>query len=294
MWEPYNKLHISNYKKVHYNVVSNVMVLQVNTRENTFVRVTQKQFNTNLLDLLIIAATEQQAHLASAGHSTLKALDPYHASKNFQDTMSRKNQQEWVEALNKEYKGYKDCTTLAVVKPLKGARILGTLTRWEYKEDTCRLVKYKVRMVIRGDQQVEGESFTSSDLYAPVVKAPEALLILAMAAAEGCSVYKTNTSQAFLYGSMGDDVVYIKAPDWWSEPISEGHCLQLLKSIYGTRQAASRWHIHISDWMEKNSYPAVNSEKTIFMKREGEHFIILCLFVDDMMHTTTSTSSRTS
>jgi hypothetical protein len=40
-------------------------------------------------------------------------------------------------------------------------------------------VKYKVRMVVRGDQQVEGESFISSDLYAPVLKAQEAWLILA-------------------------------------------------------------------------------------------------------------------
>jgi hypothetical protein len=91
---------------------------------------------------------------------------------------------------------------------------------------------------------------------------------------------------------MGDDVVYVKAPDWWPEPIPESHCLQLLKSIYGTRQAARRWHIHISDWMEKNGYPAVNSEKTIFMKREGEHFIVHSLFVDDMMHTTTSTKLK--
>ncbi len=36
-WKPYNKLHISNYKKVHYDVVRDVMVLQVNTHENTFV-----------------------------------------------------------------------------------------------------------------------------------------------------------------------------------------------------------------------------------------------------------------
>jgi hypothetical protein len=35
-WEPYNKLHVSNYKNVHYDVVSNVMVMQVNTCENTF------------------------------------------------------------------------------------------------------------------------------------------------------------------------------------------------------------------------------------------------------------------
>ena len=36
--------------------------------------------------------------------------------------------------------------------------------------------------------------------------------------------------------------------------------------------------------MEQNGYPAVNSEKTIFMKRQGSDFIIHGLFVDDMMH----------
>jgi hypothetical protein len=131
-WEPYNKLHISNYKKVYYDVVSDVMVLQVNTRENTFVRVSQKQFNTNLLNLLTKAATEQRAHLSSAGHSTLKGLDPDidpdRAPKNFKDAMSLKNRQEWAEALNKEYRGFKDHNAFPVVKPPRGVRILGTLT----------------------------------------------------------------------------------------------------------------------------------------------------------------------
>ncbi len=65
--------------------------------------------------------------------------------------MSRKDRQEWAEALNKEYRGFKDRHALAVVKLPKGARILGTLTRGENKEDNVRLVKYKVRMVVRGD-----------------------------------------------------------------------------------------------------------------------------------------------
>ncbi len=81
------------------------------------------------------------------------------------------------------------------------------------------MVKYKVRMTIRGDQQVAGESFVATDLYTPVLKAHESRLLLAIAAAEGCSVYKTDTSQAFLYGRMENDVVYIRAPDWWPEPI---------------------------------------------------------------------------
>ena len=50
-------------------------------------------------------------------------------------------------------------------------------------------------------------------------------------------------------------------------------------------QPACRWHIYISDWMEKNGYPTVNSEKTILMKSEGIHFISH-MFVDDIMTST--------
>jgi hypothetical protein len=41
--------------------------------------------------------------------------------------------------------------------------------------------------------------------------------------------------------------------------------------------------------MEKNGHPVVNSEKTIFMKRQGDAFIIHGLFLDDMMHIPTVT-----
>ncbi len=84
---------------------------------------------------------------------------------------------------------------------------------------------------------------------------------------------------------MGEDKqVHIRPQDWWPEPIPEGHVLLLLTSMYGTKQAARRWHIRISELMEANGYPAVNSKKTIFMKREGTDFIMHGLFVDDMMH----------
>ncbi len=89
-------------------------------------------------------------------------------------------------------------------------------------------------------------------------------------------------------------MVYIRALGWWPEPIPEGNYLQLLKSIYGTRQAAFRWHKHISAWMEVNGYLEVNSEEAIFMKREGKHFIIQGhgLFVDNMMHIATNSKLK--
>ncbi len=57
----------------------------------------------------------------------------------------------------------------------------------------------------------------------------------------------------------------------------------LLKSIYETRTATRKWHIHISTWMEKNGY-LVNNEKAIFMKSKGAECITHGLFVHDMMH----------
>ncbi len=45
--------------------------------------------------------------------------------------------------------------------------------------------------------------------------------------------------------------------------------------------------------MKKNDHLVVNSEKKIFMKRQGDDFIIHCLFLDDMMHVPTSDALNT-
>ncbi len=111
-----------------------------------------------------------------------------------------------------------------------------------------------------------GESFVATDLYAPVLKAHEARLLLAIAAAEGssCLVYKTDTSQAFLYGSMENDVVYIRAPDW---SVSKASMDLSISKACMVPDSDHRWHKHILAWMESNGYLAVNSENTIFKMR---------------------------
>ena len=94
-------------------------------------------------------------------------------------------------------------------------------------------------------------------------------------------MYKTDTTQAFIYGNVEEDL-YVRAPDWWPERIPEGHCLQLKTNIYGTRQAARAWHLRISGWKVSHGYPAINSEKTMYMKWDGDDFILHRLFVDDI------------
>jgi hypothetical protein len=165
-----------------------------------------------------------------------------------------------------------------------GVKVLDSLTRNEYKTVDDTLQRRKTRWCIRGDQQ----EYHVEDRRAPVLKAPEARLIAAIAAHHKCDLYSTDTKQAPLYGDMlEDEEVYVKSRDWWVDSIREGHVFKLKKAIYGTKQAARLWHTKISTWMEYNRYPAVNCEKTILMKRAEDSFIIHGLFVDDIMTTPT-------
>jgi hypothetical protein len=59
-----------------------------------------------------------------------------------------------------------------------------------------------------------------------------------LAAREILNVYKSDTKQAFLNAEMEKEIIYIRPLDWWPEQIPHGYVLQLMKSLYGTRQAA--------------------------------------------------------
>ena len=106
------------------------------------------------------------------------------------------------------------------------------------------------------------------------MKASEVRLAFDIAARANLSVYKTDTKQAFLNADIGKEVIYIRPPDWWPEQVPKGDVLQLMKSMYGTRQAARQWHERISSWMEEHEYHAVNNDKTMFMKWQGTNWIM--------------------
>jgi hypothetical protein len=82
------------------------------------------------------------------------------------------------------------------------------------------------------DQQEEGLQFNQRDFYSPVPKSSEVRLMVAIAAQHGAQMYKTDTTQAFLYGCVDEDL-FVRAPDWLPELVPEGHCLQLKKLSTG-------------------------------------------------------------
>ena len=111
--------------------------------------------------------------------------------------------QEWAEAYDKEYQGFKQHGTLNAVRPVPGVKILGTTTSTEYKVVNGELKKRKVRLCAMGNQQKEGIHFNAGELYAPVIKATKLRAIFALGAKHGASFMGSDTKQAFLNGEMG-------------------------------------------------------------------------------------------
>jgi hypothetical protein len=264
LWEQYDPQHPSGYyKKIKHNPTTDKLILQVVGKVETYARTTQYDFFKNMLAVqtAFIATIPDDSN---SSNGAAPGVDLNKPPRNFNDALSRVDVADWIESYRREFQGFIDRDALEEVPRPKGVKVLGSITRNEYKTKDGVLDKRKTRWCVRGDQQ----EYEVVDRYAPVLKATEVRLLTAIVAEHGADMYSIDTKQAFLYGDMEmDEDVYVEPPDCWFDTIPEGHVFRLKKAIYGTKQAARRWHKKISTWMEDNGYPSVNSEKTIFMKR---------------------------
>jgi hypothetical protein len=136
---------------------------KTNTREKKI------RYYDDMIQTLIIATNENlliHANLTMKEHQPLSGLDadinPDRPPKNFVNAMERQAAMAlWAEAFNQDFVGFQDQQVFKIVRPKPGEKVLGTLTRMEYKEDNGKIVKCKVRFVVRGAGAASQESLLS-------------------------------------------------------------------------------------------------------------------------------------
>jgi hypothetical protein len=100
-------------------------------------------------------------------------------------------------------------------------------------------------------------------------------LQLSIAAKHGCDLYSTDTE---------DEEVYVKpeTPDWWFDPIPRATYLSSRKQSMAPSRRPGDGIRRFRHGLRRiiKGYPAVNSEKTVFMKRTGHDFIVNGLYVE--------------
>ncbi len=111
------------------------------------------RFRSKLRPRIVLSKTfVHQKAMMAAGSLSLRikglpdSMDPTRPQKVFWDAVQRENAQEWAEALNKEYMGFKQHYVFRLVLLQKGMKLMGMTTRREYTITKVVLDKDKTRL----------------------------------------------------------------------------------------------------------------------------------------------------
>ncbi|KAI3755705.1 hypothetical protein L1987_55511 [Smallanthus sonchifolius] len=140
--------------------------------------------------------------------------------------------------------------------------------------------KYKVRLVIKGYKQREGLDYF--DTYSPVTRITSIRLVLAIAAIRNLEVHQMDVKTAFLNGNLEEEI-YMEQPEGFVAIGQEKKVCKLVKSLYGLKQAPKQWHQRFDHVMLDAGFKINECDICVYVKDTSNGYVILCLYVDDML-----------
>jgi len=193
----------------------------------------------------------------------------------------------WVKAMDEEIQMIEKNQTWELTNKPPEKEIIGL--KWVYKikyNDDGNIQKYKARLVAKGYSQQPGVDF--NETFAPVVHMETIWTVLALAAQPKLPVYQLNVKSAFLNGDLQEEI-YVEQPKGYVIKGQEDKVYRLGKALYRLKQAPRAWNSNIDGYLQDHGFLKSSNEPSLYIKNQGAHnFLILCLYVDDLMYTSTS------
>ena len=187
----------------------------------------------------------------------------------------------WKEAIKSEIDSILQNHTWELVDLPPGSKPLGYKWIFKRKMKTDGTIdKYKARLVIKGYKQKEGLDYF--DTYSPVTRITSIRMVLAIAALRNLEIHQMDVKTAFLNGDL-DEEIYMEQPEGLVAPGQEKKVCKLVKSLYGLKQAPKQWHQKFDSVVLANGFKINECDKCIYVKNTVNGYVILCLYVDDML-----------
>ena len=221
-------------------------------------------------------------HRLSESHAlVVNQLSTVSIPSNVQDALA---DPKWKQAMNEELEALQKNETWDVVPMPPGKKTVGC--RWVFavklKADGS-IDRYKARLVAKGYTQRYGIDYRET--FAPVAKINTVRILIALAARHDWPLHQFDVKNAFLNGTLEEEVYMDTPPGINCRPCDVGKVCRLKKSLYGLKQSPRAWFGRFSNAMKTFGYRQSNSDHTLFIKRKDGKITALIVYVDDMVVT---------
>ena len=255
----------------------------------------------------LLSEWEMAAYSAAAGDGSPLAAAQF-TPRSLKQAMTKSDAvKEWLAATASEVQNMATHGAWTVIKagsknfPTdKSICIMGSQFVFKVKSDKKgRILKYKVRLVARGDTQVEGQNY--DDTFSPVVALDTMRTFFAFATRRGQRVKQLDYEAAFLQARLtGDNPIYMRLPSQLYDYADElaklgigkdiigerGDAVLLQRSIYGLKQAGMLWSQVVRKDLETVGFTRSAIDECLFIQRDEKtgFEMYLLLYVDDCIY----------
>jgi hypothetical protein len=197
--------------------------------------------------------------------------------------------EECMAACRKEYASLVENETWRLVRASslpRGVRPIKCKWVWKFKVNADgNIDKVKARLCARGDMQQEGVDY--NETFATTVKTKTIKVAALLAVVYGLDLRQIDYTNAFLNGYVKERIFMEQVPLFVLPPENGQErpaVLELVKSLYGIKQAPRVWNKMIDAFMQRMHFTPLTADPGMYvrMSRTGKP-IIITLYVDDKM-----------
>lgn len=108
--------------------------------------------------------------------------------------------------------------------------------------------------------------------------------MLNIATTKAWTIKQLDVSSAFLHGEL-QEPVYMKQPTGFVDPEKPDYVCKLTKALYGLKQAPRAWFDTFSNYLLDFGFVCSTSDPSLFTYNLHDRFMVLLLYVDDILLT---------